>query len=303
MSPGRRPNASDAVIERVFIEPGERRQAMLDVITGARQRLVLSLFRCNDFGVLDALAAALERGVKVEAILTKRAKGGRKRLRKLWESLEEMGAVVHHFADPVVKYHGKYLVADGNTAVVATLNPTKKCFSRTWDFVLTTNEREVVRSLSTLFALDAAGRRVLPRHKISGRLIIGPEGARARMRMLLSSARHSIRILDHKLSDPDLVALLRERREEGIAISAIGHQPIGPLAPHGKLLIIDESVAVLGSMALSALSLDFRREVSIVIEAPAIVRKLNRFYQDLSGKAGASITVLPGDRARGVVLA
>ena len=63
MSPGRRPNASDAVTERVFIEPGERRQAMLDVISGARQRLVLSLFRCNDYGVLDTIAAALERGV------------------------------------------------------------------------------------------------------------------------------------------------------------------------------------------------------------------------------------------------
>ena len=71
MSPGRRPNAADgAGGDRVFIEPAARRQAMLDVIAGARERLVLSLFRCNDFTVLDALAAALERGVKVEAILT-----------------------------------------------------------------------------------------------------------------------------------------------------------------------------------------------------------------------------------------
>lgn len=303
MFPGHPPSVSDAVAERVFIEPNERREAMLEVIAGARQRLVLSLFRCNDFGVLDALASALERGVKVEAILTKRAKGGKKRLRKLWESLEQMGAVVHHYADPVVKYHGKYLVADGKVALIATLNPTKKCFARTWDFILTTREREIVRSLSTLFALDAAGQRVLPRHKISARLIIGPEGARARMRMLFGSARHSIRILDHKLSDPDLVALLRQRREEGIAVSAIGRQPAGALLPHGKLIIIDESVAVLGSMALSALSLDFRREVSIVIDAPPLVRKLNRFYQDLSVKAGDSVTMLPGDRAHGVALA
>ncbi len=63
-----------------------------NVIGGARRRLVLSLFRCNDYGVLDALAGALERGVKVEAILTKRAKGGKKRLKKLWDALEEMGA-------------------------------------------------------------------------------------------------------------------------------------------------------------------------------------------------------------------
>ena len=283
--------------ERIFLQPAERRQAMLDVIGGARQRLVLSLFRCNDFGVLDALAGALERGVKVEAILTKRAKGGKKSLRKLWGTLEEMGAIVHRYGDPVVKYHAKYLVADGKTALVATLNPTKKCFSRTWDFVLTTDERNVVRSLSTLFALDAAGERVLPRHRISPRLMVGPEGARARMSALLASARHSIRVLDHKLSDPDLVALLRERREEGIVISVIGRQSIGPLVPHGKLIIIDETRALLGSMAMSALSLDFRREVSILTETPAVVRALNAFYQDLSAKAGTSISALPGDRA------
>ena len=270
---------------------------MLDIIGGARERLVLSLFRCNDFGVLDALAAALERGVKVEAILTTRAKGGKKRLRKLWEALEEIGAVVHRYADPVVKYHAKYLVVDGRRALVATLNPTKKCFTRTWDFVLTTEDRAVVRSLSALFSLDASGKRVLPRHRLSPRLIVGPEGARARMRALIMSARRSIEILDHKLSDPDLVALLRDRRAQGITVSVIGRQPTGPLVPHGKLIIVDQSRAVLGSMAMSALSLDFRREVSLVVEKPAIVRELQSFYQELTESAGDSVFVLPGDRA------
>jgi cardiolipin synthase A/B len=294
MSHGPRPNVSD---ERIYISPSERRQAMLEVIAGAKRRLVLSLFRCNDFGVLDGLASALDRGVKVEAILTKRAKGGKKRLRKLWEALEEMGAVVHRYADPVVKYHAKYLVADGKTALVATLNPTTKCFTATWDFVLITDERPVVRSLSTLFALDAAGERVLPRHRISPRLIIGPEGARAKMSALLTSARRSIKVLDHKLSDPDLVALLRERRDEGIAVSVIARQPVGFQVPHGKLLIIDDQRALLGSMGMSALSLDFRREVSLLVDAPALVGQLNAFYQDLTVRARTSITVLPGDRA------
>lgn len=270
---------------------------MIDVIDGARERLIISLFRCNDFGILDALAAALGRGVKVEAILTKRAKGGKKRLRKLWEALEEIGAVVHRYGDPVVKYHAKYLVADGRKALVATLNPTKKCFTRTWDFVLTTEDREVARSLSALFTLDAAGERVLPRHRLSQRLIVGPEGARARMRALIKSARRSIKILDHKLSDPDLVALLRERRAEGIAISVIGRQPMGSLVPHGKMVILDESRAVIGSMAMSALSLGFRREVSILIDEPKVVRELNRYYQELTVTAGESVFVLPGDRA------
>lgn len=283
--------------DRVFIGPAERRQAMLDLMASARERLVLSLFRCDDFAVLDELASALERGVRVEAILTKRAKGGRKTLRKLWQALEEMGVVVHFYADPVVKYHAKYAVADGARALIATLNPTRKCFTRTYDFVLVTDDRDVVRSLATLFALDSSGQRILPRHRLSPRVIIGPDGARARMHGLIAGARRSIRVLDHKMSDPDLVSLLRARRAAGIAVSHIGRQMVGPLVPHGKLLIVDEAVAVLGSTAMSTLSLDFRREVSVLSEQPSVVRALNRFYLEIGAKAGPSITRLPGDRA------
>ena len=269
---------------------------LLDVIASARRRLVLSLFRCDDFSILDALAGALQRGVEVEAILTKRAKGGKKRLRKLWGALEEMGAVVTRYADPVVKYHAKYLVADQGTAMITTLNPTRKCFTRTWDAVLITEDPSVVKGLLTLFRADAAGQPRPARRPLSRRLIVGPERSRPEIRNMIAGARNSIRILDHKLSDPDLVALLRERRDQGVTVSVLGKQPIRGFVPHGKMMIIDESRAVLGSTALSTLSLDFRREVSIVIHEPAIVKQLNLSYHELSLQAGAAVAHLPGDR-------
>ena len=295
MSPGRRPNAGSPK-ERLVLNPAERKAALLNVIGAARRRLVLSLFRCDDFSILDALAAALERGCEVEAILTKRAKGGKKRLKKLWGALEEMGAVVTRYADPVVKYHAKYLVADGTTAMITTLNPTRKCFTRTWDAVLITEDPSVAKGLLTLFRADSAGKPLPPRRPISRRLIVGPERSRAEVRALISGAKSSIRILDHKLSDPDVVALLRDRRDEGITVTVLGKQPIRGFEPHGKMMIIDEARAVLGSTALSTLSLDFRREVSIVIHDPALVKQLNMSYQQLSLKAGASAARLPGDR-------
>jgi cardiolipin synthase A/B len=269
---------------------------MLRIIGGARRRLVLSLFRCDDFDVLDALAGALERGVSVHALLTKRAKGGRKRLKKLWEALEEMGAVVSWYGDPVVKYHAKYLVADEGPAIVTTLNPTRKCFTRTWDAVLVTHDDAVVRSLLHLFEADAGGRPPSLGRHFSRRLIVGPEQARPDVHALISSARHSIRILDHKLSDPDVVALLRERRAAGVMVSILGAAFSGPLEPHGKLMIIDEERAVIGSLALSTLSLDFRREVAVVVHDPAAVRRLNVAYQELSARAGPHAHRLPGDR-------
>ena len=295
-APPRRKSVSKAP-EKLVLDPAERKAALLGVIGAARRRLILSLFRCDDFSVLDALAAALERGCQVEAILTKRAKGGKKRLKKLWGALEEMGAVVTRYADPVVKYHAKYLVADDKTAIITTLNPTRKCFTRTWDALLITQDPSVVKGLLTLFKADAAGVPLTSRRSVGRRLIVGPERSRAEIRSMIAGAKHSIRILDHKLSDPDVVALLRERRADGVTVSVLGKQPMGGLLPHGKMMIIDETRAVLGSTALSTLSLDFRREVSVVIHDQALVKQLNVSYQQLSALAGAAATQLPGDRS------
>lgn len=264
------------------------------MIAGARARLVLSLFRCDDDSVLDALESALERGCEVEAILTKRAKGGRKRLRKLWATLEDMGAVVSWYSDPVVKYHAKYIVADDGPAIITTLNPTRKCFSRTWDCLLVTHDPALVSGLQALFRADTTGAALPTRPRLSPRLIVGPERSRPAIRKLIDGARHSIRILDHKLSDPDLVALLRQRRADGVAVSVLGHQPLG-IVPHGKMMIVDDRVAVMGSTALSTLSLDFRREVSVLIEDTRHVRHLSDAHQRMSARAGASAALLPGD--------
>ena len=76
----------------------------------------------------------------------------------------------------------------------------------------------------------------------------------------------------------------------------IGRHPMGPIEPHGKMMIIDEQCAILGSTALSTLSLDFRREVSVVVHQPALVKQLNLAYQALSARAGAAAAHLPGDR-------
>src|SRR5215203_5688686 len=304
MSPGRRRRRAEPrrrrpakIVERLILNPADRKAALLGVIGAAKRRLILSLFRCDDFSILDALAAALERGCEVEAVLTKRAKGGKKRLKKLWGALEEMGAVVTRYADPVVKYHAKYLVADDKTAIITTLNPTKKCFSRTWDALLITQDPSVVKGLLTLFKADAAGVPLPSRRPLGRRLIVGPERSRAEMRALIASAKHSIRILDHKLSDPDLVGLLRERRGDGIIVTVLGKQPMRGIEPHGKMMIVDETRAVLGSTALSTLSLDFRREVSVVVHDPALVKQLNMSYQELAAKAGVAATHLPGDRS------
>src|SRR5262245_45846643 len=230
--------------DRVIAAIGERREAIIDVIRRARTRIVLSLFRCNDDVIFDELAAATKRGVAVDALITSRAKGGKKKLRKLWTALEGAGVSVHPYTEPVVKYHAKYLVADDGPAVVASLNFTRKCFSRTCDALVVTHDPEVVEGLRALIASDRE-RAPLPA-AVPPRLIIGPERARRQFTDLFDRAKSSIRLIDAKLSDPDLVTLLNARRAAGLNVEVYTTRRLGELKSHGKIILIDDRIAVIG---------------------------------------------------------
>jgi phosphatidylserine/phosphatidylglycerophosphate/cardiolipin synthase-like enzyme len=265
--------------DRVISSVAERRPAILDVIRQASRQVTLSLFRCNDSEIIEELALATRRGVAVDILLTSRAKGDRKKLKKLGPALEATGASVHLYTDQVVKYHAKYLIADDGPALVASLNLTRKCLERTCDALVVTHDPAVVDGLRALMAAD---RERLPMPvTITDRLIIGPERARRQLTGLIERARSSIRLIDAKLSDPELVALLNARRDTGLTVEVFGSKRLGALRSHGKLMLIDDEIAVVGSLALSAMSLDFRREVAIVVDDPAAVADVRQLFRDL----------------------
>jgi cardiolipin synthase A/B len=189
-----------------------------------------------------------------------------------------------------VKYHAKYLVADDGPAVVTSMNLTRKCFERTCDALVLTHDPEVVTGLRQLMAADRDG---LPAPAtLSDRLIIGPERARRQLTALIVQARTSIRLIDAKLSDPDLIALLKARRADGLTVEIFGSKQLGELKSHGKIMLLDEAHAVVGSLALAAMSLDFRREVAIVVDDEAAIADVQQLFGAIDaspteGRAGA----------------
>jgi phosphatidylserine/phosphatidylglycerophosphate/cardiolipin synthase-like enzyme len=281
--------------DRLITAVEERRAALIEVIRGARQRITLSLFRCNDDEIFAELAAATARGVAVDVLVTSRAKGGRRRRRKLWRALADTGATLSAYTDPVVKYHPKYLVADEGPAVVTSLNFTRKCFRKTCDALVITHDPRVVADLRRLWAADRDRQRVPD--GLSERLIIGPERARRQFTGLITRARSSIRLIDAKLSDPELVSVLNARRAEGLAVEVFSGKRVGNLRSHGKIMLIDDETAVVGSLALAALSLDFRREVAIVVQeqtAVAQAGELFRVVREAAVDGRASVSEDPG---------
>ena len=170
--------ASPQPVDGVVTALDQRRTTILDALASARQRIGLSLYRCTDKAVFEALAAAVQRGVTVDAIVTSRLKGAKKDLRRLSDALSRCGVSVHPYLDPVVKYHAKYLVVDDGPAIVTSLNFTKKCFKRTLDALVVTHDAAVVRGLWHLLQAGIETAPHLPAD-LPARLIVGPERARA----------------------------------------------------------------------------------------------------------------------------
>lgn len=262
--------------ERVIVDPAGRRRAVESVIDSARRHIAFPAYRFDDARVLAALVRAHERGVRVEVLLSDKVKDGRRSRRRARAALVDAGFDVRTYRAPV-KYHAKYLVADGRIALISSMNLTRRGLDDTCDFLVATADRTIVRALGELFERDRTGLRTRRPHP---RLVVGPDRTREAYTTLLEQARHSIRILDHKLSDPAIAALLAGKVREGVRVEIVGRRRSGRRA-HGKLTVVDGSTAVLGSVALTPAGLDVRRELGIVLRDARSVAALIRYFNSI----------------------
>jgi phosphatidylserine/phosphatidylglycerophosphate/cardiolipin synthase-like enzyme len=266
-------------MEKLILTPGVRRQSILDLLRSARSNVVFSLFRCDDSRVLDEIVATARRGIEVRVLITPKARGWTKRLGGLATLLKDTGVMVKQYDGPWAKYHAKYIVRDGEEAVVGSLNLTRRCFDNTCDFLLLTRQRHLVQGLNSLFHLDWEAPTLPPPDP--DRLIVGPDQSRSRMLRLVGAAKSRIRIIDHRVSHPEVLLLIARKMLEGVRVQILGRGETGNLWSHGKLFLIDDDVAVIGSASLSRPGLDVRREVSVVIDDPELVGELSRFFDAL----------------------
>ena len=71
-----------------------------------------------------------------------------------------------------------------------------------------------------------------------------------------------------------MLTLMAERRREGLEVQLLTEKSLHGLRTHGKILVIDDRLAMVGSIAMTALSLEFRREVALVVDTQAAVGQL-----------------------------
>ena len=132
-----------------------------------------------------------------------------------------------------------------------------------------------------------------PLSGITNRLIVAPDQARQRLTERLRYAQTSIGILDHRVTDPEILALLREKQSNGVPVKVIGDVRIDGLVAHGRMILIDGVTAIIGSIHLSPPSLDARREVALVIDQAPLVARLYDYFQTMAGNEANIMNLWP----------
>lgn len=277
----------------LIIQPGDSFFPIVDAIDSATQSIKMTIFRMDDPIVRDAMSYAVQRGVKVRALIAPSAKGWNKRNKKLAEDLAKLGIEVRLTRprrEKIKRYHYKIMMIDEQQSLILTFNPTQKNLHYARDFGLLIKDQEITQELNRLFDADWHGAAFKPKELP---LVISPYNSREKLLELLSAAERSIRIMDAKVEDQEVMGILLRKASRGVDVRVISRdtfydevvqnfhvKKLARFKLHAKCIVIDGTYFFVGSQNLRKVSMDRRREVGIIVEDPAMARRIARVFDE-----------------------
>lgn len=271
----------------LIVQPEQSVATITDAVRKARRAIDLCIFRFDVEEIARALAGAVQRGVRVRALIAHTNRGGDGHLRKLELRLLADGLTVTRTADDLLRYHAKYMVID-DVLHVFGFNFTKLDMLKSRSFGVSTRDKKAVASAIRLFEADCSRQR-FPASRSN--LVVSPETSRDALTRFLRGARRSLAIYDNKLSDPAFMQLLRDRAKAGVEVRVLGCmkkdderidvRKFKPMRLHVRAVIRDGQQAFVGSQSLRKEELESRREVGLIVNNPRLAKKmLQVFDQD-----------------------
>jgi phosphatidylserine/phosphatidylglycerophosphate/cardiolipin synthase-like enzyme len=271
---------------QLIIQPDAGVTPIVKAIRKAKKTIDVVIFRFDRTEVRKALEAAVERDVVVRALIAHTNRGGEKSLRKLEQSLLEGGCVVARTADDLPRYHGKMMIVDGRTLHLWGFNLTRQDIDKSRSFGIVTRNRKLVQEATRLFEADTLRQTYKPGNP---RLVVSPENSRHVLTAFIKKAKQQLLIYDQQVSDNLIQRVLVERAKAGVEIRILGKlektipkvkvRKLADLRLHVRAIVRDQSQAFVGSQSLRKLELDGRREMGVIVNDAAVVRKIHTIFE------------------------
>jgi cardiolipin synthase len=270
----------------LIIQPTDGIKPLIAAVEGAQRTLDFLIFRFDLKPVEKAIEAAVKRGVAVRALIAHTNSGGEKSLRQLEFRMLQAGVTVARSADELIRYHAKMIIVDREELHVLGFNFSAiDLKSRSLGVV--SRERRVVQEALRLFDADATRQEFEP--AVDG-VVVSPENSREQLATLIKRTKKQLVIWDPKVSDPQMIRLIRQRVKAGVDVRILGKiakrgadlrvQKMPGLRLHVRAIVSDGTAAFVGSQSLRALELDARREVGLIVKEPKVVKRILELFEE-----------------------
>lgn len=270
----------------ILIQPDHGLAPIASAIRAAKKSVEIVIFRCDRREIEAELRNAIDRGVFVYALIASSNHGGEDRLRALEMRLLEAGATVARTAHDLARYHDKMLIVDRRRLYVLSFNYTAADIEGSRGFGIVTENRALVQQAVRLFEADT---KRVPFSPDLDAFLVSPINARKQLARFLQGARRELLIYDPRISDPQMLQILSERRRAGVDVKIIGTlgkhndglvaQKLASINLHTRTIIRDREQAYMGSGSLRKAELDARRELGLLVNDPKVVRAMIRTFE------------------------
>jgi len=285
----------------LIVLPDDSARPIHAAIESASRTLRVKMFVFSDPALLKAVIAAKRRGVHVRVMLNPARRSGEADNEATSKALARAGIEVKE-PNPVFDLtHEKSMVVDEATAFVKSLNWTTKNLTETRDYAVVTERGHDVAEIIECFEADWH-RRTFDPSKAS-HMIWCPGPGRDRICRFIDEARHHLLVQNERFQDMVIIECLVRAARRGVKVHVMARPPhtlkrdklvegvgglrimddvgikihkLKHLRLHGKMLLADGVIAIVGSINFAAGSLDERRELAIEVRDDNVVERLHR---------------------------
>jgi phosphatidylserine/phosphatidylglycerophosphate/cardiolipin synthase-like enzyme len=285
----------------LIVLPDDTARPILDALGAARRSLNIRMFLFTDPTLIDAVAAAHRRGVKVRVMLNPARRSGEDDNKESRKMLAALGIDVRDSSPTFDLTHQKSMVIDDEIGFVESLNWETRDLTETRDYAVVTSKKHEVAEMVACFEADWERQDFDP-HPDS-RLIWCPNNGRERIAAFIDAAKKTLWLQNERYQDTVIIERLVRAANRGVSIHILAKAPhslkleklvegvgglrimsdvgakihkLKRLKLHAKMILADGEQAVVGSINLAPGSFDARRELALEVDSHHVVDRLNK---------------------------
>jgi cardiolipin synthase A/B len=293
----------------LLLEPDAGMSEIYTLLASARHAIDLTMYELEDTHAEQLLAGDAARGNDVRVILDRSYVGTANNA--AFAYLLGHGVHVRWASTLYALTHQKTMTIDSSVSVIMTLNWTSRYYSDTRDVAVIDRTPSDIAAIQSAFNADFDTARVTPAPGAD--LVWSPTTSLPDMLDLIGGAHHELLVENEEMDSTRITDALIDAAHRGVDVeicmtdssswsSAFGelqaagahvrvYAPDAALYIHAKVLVSDSGSsleeAFVGSQNFSTESLDYNRELGILLRSPALIAQLASMIERDYGGATA----------------